>query len=603
MTGMPETTTQRTAAPGRPSPSARRRGPARGDSRAGRARPQRARLQRGRLSGPLRWSGSGSGRPRATDLWSRLGAEPSTGHAVPGTGIVAVAAALVGLVASIVSTRSGWNLAYADAQSHLSIARRIVDSADPGLGQLGTVWLPVPHLLLMPLTAIDVLWRTGWAACLVGIGCLAVSAAALHHIAARLGLGRAGRLAALAALLLNPSLLYAYTTALTEPVLIAAMLATIAGLARWATATRTPSGGELAVYAGVPAAAAALSRYEGWALLVTGSAFVAVVELRRRQGLRRALTRAAAFLAVPLVGIAWWLSYNAIRFGDPLAFVTGPYSARAQQQVLIDNGILPTRGNLLVSLSTYNWALLETAGLALLVLAGLGLIVAARRFRTGTPMLVVALLTTSYLFSVVSLTLGQTSISNDHTDPATWWNNRFALSVCPLLALLVGVLADARLRALARGAVFVVIIPALIGQTAWFALALPSRSAVIAEAQRSRQDAVGSQDVARYLATFYRGGDVLIDESARGNAILPVLGIPMRELITRSTGAPFDAAIADPAAHAEWILANVDGRGVGLDSGPHDLATQALARPEVLSRYMLVRASGDHALYRRVGQL
>lgn len=172
----------------------------------------------------------------------------------------------------------------------------------------------------------------------------------------------------------------------------------------------------------------------------------------------------------------------------------------------------------------------------------------------------------------------------------------------PPVALLVGVLAETRFRALARGAVFVVIIPALVGQTAWFALALPSRSAVVAEAQRSRHDVVGSQDVAAYLTTYHRSGGVLIDESARGKAILPVLGIPMRQMITRSTGALFDAAIADPGAHAGWIIANVDGRGVGLDSGPHDLATQALARPEVLTRYMLVRESGDHALYRRVGR-
>jgi len=168
--------------------------------------------------------------------------------------------------------------------------------------------------------------------------------------------------------------------------------------------------------------------------------------------------------------------------------------------------------------------------------------------------------------------------------------------------LLVGVLAESRFRSLARGAAFVVIIPALVGQTAWFALALPSRSAVVAEAQRSRHDAVGSQDVAAYLSRYYGVGDVLVDESARGNAILPILGIPMRELITRSTGAPFAVALAHPAGHAEWILANVDGRGVGLDSGPHDLATQALKRPDVLGRYMLVRQSGDHALYRRVGQ-
>ena len=41
-------------------------------------------------------------------------------------------------------------LLYGDAVAHLNIARRVFDSKTPGLLQLGTVWLPLPHLLMIP---------------------------------------------------------------------------------------------------------------------------------------------------------------------------------------------------------------------------------------------------------------------------------------------------------------------------------------------------------------------------------------------------------------------------------------------------------------------
>ena len=41
-------------------------------------------------------------------------------------------------------------LNYGDAIAHLHIARRVFDSHRPGLSQLGSVWLPLPHLLMIP---------------------------------------------------------------------------------------------------------------------------------------------------------------------------------------------------------------------------------------------------------------------------------------------------------------------------------------------------------------------------------------------------------------------------------------------------------------------
>src|SRR5436309_6083681 len=76
--------------------------------------------------------------------------------------------ALVAWIASVVSVASlfyyfhrGELLLYGDAVAHINIARRVFDSRTPGLLQLGTVWLPLPHLLMIPFLISDDLWRSG----------------------------------------------------------------------------------------------------------------------------------------------------------------------------------------------------------------------------------------------------------------------------------------------------------------------------------------------------------------------------------------------------------------------------------------------------------
>src|SRR5271169_2885230 len=72
--------------------------------------------------------------------------------------LVAVSAA-----ALLTALRQGWTLWYGDAEAHLNIARRIFDSRTPGYEQLGTVWLPLPHLLMIPFAMHDAWWRNGLA--------------------------------------------------------------------------------------------------------------------------------------------------------------------------------------------------------------------------------------------------------------------------------------------------------------------------------------------------------------------------------------------------------------------------------------------------------
>jgi hypothetical protein len=58
-------------------------------------------------------------------------------------------------------------IAYGDAESHLNIAKRVVHSITPGMAQLGGIWLPLPHLMMVPFVFFDSFWRTGLAGSIV----------------------------------------------------------------------------------------------------------------------------------------------------------------------------------------------------------------------------------------------------------------------------------------------------------------------------------------------------------------------------------------------------------------------------------------------------
>ncbi|HEU4668541.1 MAG TPA: glycosyltransferase family 39 protein [Arthrobacter sp.] len=539
-------------------------------------------------------------RSRPARIFASLGA-PVSGRHVPGTAAVAAVAAAVGFLACLYTTGQGSNLDYSDAQSHLTIARRIFDSKAPGFQQLGTVWLPVPHLLLVPFVLNLWMFSSGWGACVLGILALAATASGLYRIAARLGYGRAGRLAAVLVVLANPAILYTYTTALTEPVLLMCLVAGMAGLAHWSTSRRRMSAGELAVFAGIPSGAAVLSRYEGWALVLTGTVFVLVAELRRSGRWREAATMAAGYATVPAAAVLWWLSYNWALYGNPLEFMFGQYSAYAQQKNITDGGLLPTKGNLGLTLWTFHWSLVETVGVAALAAAACGAVIVVFRRGLANSTLLVAVTGSAYAFALASLYLGQTAINNDHSLPSTWWNNRFALTALPLVAVLVAAFTHTvtrrrRHRHWAAG----VLLTVLALQNAWWLQDPTGRLAILAEGQLSHQSNTHSFAAAHWLQAHYTSGGILMDESARGNAVLPAMGIPLGNIYNRASGDHFAPALADPARYAEWVFVNVEAGSGPQNSGFTDLVYQAVsADPTFNSRYAVVFSSPTHRIYQR----
>ena len=99
---------------------------------------------------------------RGTLRWARADLRGRRGQVLLTIGVVAgMVAALFSLLAFAYCFPRDMLLLYGDAVAHLHIARRIIDSLNPGIRQIGSVWLPFPHVLMMPFAARLVWWQNG----------------------------------------------------------------------------------------------------------------------------------------------------------------------------------------------------------------------------------------------------------------------------------------------------------------------------------------------------------------------------------------------------------------------------------------------------------
>ncbi|MCA9764630.1 MAG: hypothetical protein KC544_16030, partial [Gemmatimonadetes bacterium] len=219
---------------------------------------------------------------------------------------------------------------------------------------------------------------------------------------------------------------YLHTTGLTEPVLYASMLLTVAALVRWADTEKPYSGGEMATFCGLPAAGMVLARYDGWAFVAAATVLVVVVAMLRWRSWPYALRTARSFVVVPVVAALWWMWFNWTNFGDPLEFQRGKWSAQAQQQRLIDEGRLPDYHDLGRSLSTFTTSMTRGVGAIVVVLGILGMVLWAVRGRfTARALAPWLLVVVPFGFYVMSLYTGQIALRLDAVAGESMFNLRY----------------------------------------------------------------------------------------------------------------------------------------------------------------------------------
>ena len=465
-------------------------------------------------------------------------------------------------------------LNYGDAVAHLHIARRVFDSHQPRFSQLGSVWLPLPHILQIPFVQVYSWWANGIAGVIPSALAYLAACAGLYRLARR-WLSWPSAMLALWFFATNPNLLYLQTTAMTEPLFLCEMIWIALWLVEWRDSLDADPKQARRRLGFIAAAliAAIFTRYDGWVIALLAWTSIGIVLARRRALQSRTFWLASVLVvAAPLA----WFIYNAAAFGDWLYFLRGPYSAKAIEIRTSVPGFPPHPGwhNPWVGLIFFMKAAEMDAAAAawgnmLLALSVLGTLYASvtERRRAFAWALLLWLPVPFYAYSVA---YGSVPIFLPVWWPHSWYNLRYGMELLPALALGVGfaaqfiraIMIEFKPRHLSgeKLSLWLNCAVALLLAVANLNILQMLRERPLVyvestkniEAHRPYEEQIPP---ALKALLAQRPGAIILMETSVDPELVALTGIPLRQTINESDLEIYTDALAAPAAHAGLVLA------------------------------------------------
>ena len=494
---------------------------------------------------------------------------------------------LIASVTSVVSFvhffRRGDVLAYNDAISHMEIARRVIDSPVPGPTQLGSVWLPLPHLLMLPLIGVNRFYFDGFAGSLVSMASFVVATTLLYKIVRDLTDSRLAAVLGAFVFLGNPNILYMQSTPMTELLLFACLLGMVYGLQRWIRTTQP----KYLYAAGGAAILGTLTRYEAWVLLLALLAVVGIVLWWRGQDSAKLDGIFTAFLFVSGLGILIWMIWNWVIFGNPFNFQTGKYAKPSLWVSSADKAV----GDWVASTKTYWYAASDDVRLPIILLALAALLVLLVRGRQLVYLPVLSLLVL-FPFFVLAIERGQRPLHVTQLN-GSLYNVRFGLLMVLPAAILVGCLLGQcthyRPLAIEASVLGGALVLGLMAQS----FHQPDHIATLAEPLRTQQHTASSDAgtaASEYLRSHYSGG-LILAQFFGNEELLFQAHITLGDNVYEGSYRQWQSALDDPVGHhIRWIVMHTSAR---------DDAVNAEAKSPELQSYQLAYHNSDYRIYER----
>lgn len=463
---------------------------------------------------------------------------------------------------------NGLGLSYNDARSHLDIGRRVVENLKPGIAQLGSVWLPLPHILMLPTIWNDFMWHSGLSGAIQSMISFVSTGCMIYYYLRKLGVNALGRLIGVLVFAVNLNILYMQSTAMTELLLIATMTAASLELLLWYQSQKLLN----LMKASFWVMLASLIRYDGWFLFGMMTVLITLYTFKK-MGFKAAEGKAIFFCTLGGLGIALWFLWNLIIFKDPLYFIFGPYAAFTQQQQLLEAGNLATKGNAIFSLQVYMYALAYNSNTFFLILGAVGAVLFYfdKKVRAGTKLATTALFA-PLMFNVLALYMGQSVLFIQGLSGNTWFNVRYGLMLMPAISIFIGylVFSSRKMKYALVGLVLLV---------SFFAYA--NQDAVTIDDARVGSSQKNVSEVSGWLAKNAKDkpGFVLIS-AASHDAIIFSSGLPMKKFIHEGTGNYWLAATSAPDRWARWIIMRTNDQ--------NDQTFKLIMNSKALSKYSLV---------------
>ncbi len=469
----------------------------------------------------------------------------------------------------VIFFKNGLGLAYNDARSHLDIGRRVVEGLKPGIAQVGSVWLPLPHLLMIPTVWNNFMWHTGLAGALQSMSSFVATGVLIYLYLKHLKVRWFGRIIGVFVFVANLNILYLQSTAMTELLLLATMTAGCYYLLLWQTQGKIVNILKSAFFIML----STMVRYDGWFLFLFAALIIFVSSIRKK-GIKKAEGMEILYLTLAGFGIVLWFVWNAAIFKDPLYFAFGPFSAHAQQEQLQNAGILFTKGNLLFSLKIYLYSLLYNSYASIAFLGAFGALVFWFDKKIKSEIKIVTLsLVAPLIFNILALYMGHSVLFIQGVSGNTWFNVRYGIMLAPSIAIFTGYLVN-KLKDLRWVFLGIILV------TVFFAFV--NFDAVSIDDARVGSSQKNVSEVSSWLDKNAKDkpGYILISVASH-DAILFSSGLPMSKFIHEGTGAYWTNAIKFPDRWARWIVMRTHDK--------NDLTWKEIEGNSALEKYNLVQ--------------
>lgn len=466
--------------------------------------------------------------------------------------------------------KNGLGIAYNDARSHLNIGRRVVEGLKPGMAQLGSVWLPLPHALMILTIWNDFMWHSGLSGAIQSMLSFVLTGAVIYKILEHFKVGLVGRVTGVVLFATNLNILYLQSTAMTELLLIATMTVAVYELILWHSDQKVLT----LIKAAFWIMLSTLIRYDGW-FLFAFSTMLLLIQAFKKGGYKMAEGVFVLFCTLAGLGIFLWVVWNAAIFKDPFYFAFGPYSAHAQQQQLDEAGVLLTKSNLPNSITTYWYALAYNSNALIVLLSLFGAVVLFldKKIKLSTRLATTALLAPLF-FNILALYLGHSVLFIQGVNGDTWFNVRYGIMMMPSIAVFVGYLVH-KLKSLR------IVILGLLLFVTFFAFA--NWDAVTIDDGRVGSSQKNVSEVSGWLRdnAGSKEGFILI-AAASHDAIIFSAELPMVRFIHEGTGTYWENATTSPDRWARWIVMRTNDN--------NDLTYKLISQTEWEDKYSLVQS-------------
>jgi hypothetical protein len=456
-------------------------------------------------------------------------------------------AVALGLLSQYLSYYYDYGYAYRDAIFRMEAARRFFDNLYPGIiSQIGTVWLPVPNLILMPFACVDYLWKTGLAASIVNFPAFIFSAVFIFLSLRRLTNNAAATWFGFIVYIFNYNILYFQTTAMTEQMYLTFLIGAFYFLLVW---SETGSIKTL-LTASFFTMLSTGTRYDAWPVAMAAIAIVFIVSIPGKKYFRNSII----FASLPAALIIWWFVHNWYFYGDALEFSRGKFSTLHQLKYYEDAGRLLTKHNFFLSFKVYIFSVLLYSGnlYSLMSLAGISCYIF--RNKRNLNSFVPYILWVAFPTTLLLLYMGQLIIEHPFSEPAGYFNSRYGLYLFPAIAVFAGYSVLLLEKIKIKKYLFALLWVGFAAQQAVFLVNFPYSIPSLAEAKYSYSKA--SEDLSGYLKVNYKGGRILYDNQIF--ALNPNTGINLKDRITFHTFDIGEMAMKKPSEFVEWVLIYTD---------------------------------------------